>query len=393
MESGAAVVGVGQTDYTTRRRDLNYQELVREAALKVLDDAGLSVKDIDAFIFGGGPEAMIGVDAPEKWIAEAMGAWNKPFLRINTGGSTGSSAAAAGFYHVMSGMFDTVMVLAAEKMGDSPDAQTILNKIWDPIYEGDAALNIIVLSAFATVRYMKNWGMTEEDMALVSVKNHLNAFNNPHAHLKIKITVDDVLNSRVICWPIKLLDACPRSTGACAVIITTREKARKVTDTPAYIKGFTHISETYYTGDRLGTHGFFDIGRVDAGLVAAKRAYMMAGIRRPEKEIQVAEPYVPFSSFEIMTYEGLGFCKEGEGAKLLREGVFDMGGDIPVSPSGGVMSSNPISATALVRVAEAALQVMGKGGKRQVPNVENAIATGAGGAAQFFDIIILGREP
>ncbi|MDY6851595.1 MAG: thiolase family protein [Thermodesulfobacteriota bacterium] len=386
-----AVVGTGQTVYKTKRLDVNAADLVFEASRAALDDCGLEINDIDAVVFASAPEAFEGVHSPDLWCADASAALGKPMMRIHTGGSTGGAGAIAGMQHVASGMFDVVLVVAVQRIGESPDAQKILNTIWDPIYEKDFALNIINICAQMATRQMYKYGLTEEQMALVSVKNHLNAINNPYAHLKLRITVEDVLNSRVLCWPIKLLDACPRSDGACAVVLASEEKADKIAATPAWILGASSSSDTYGIGERFldDEYDFADIGAIPR---SAKEAYKMAGIDDPMNQIDVAELYTPFSSLEIVMYEGLGFCEKGEGGRLIEKGVTEMDGQLPVNPSGGTQASNPIGATGLVRVADAALQVMEKAGKTQVDGVKTAIATAVGGSAQFVTTIILGKD-
>ena len=386
-----AIIGTGQTVYKTKRIDVNAAELVFEVTKAALDDCNLDIKDLDAVVFASAPDAFEGVHAPDLWCAGASGAIGRSMIRVHTGGATGGSGAIAGFHHVASGMFDVVLVVAVQRVGESPDAQKILNTIWDPLYEKDCALNIINIGAQIAVRQMGKYGITEEQMALISVKNRLNALNNPHAHLRKQITVDDVLKSRVLCWPIKLLDACPRSDGACAVVFASEEKVEKFNSKCAWVLAAGSNTDTYSIGDRIvdEEYDLADIGIIPR---VAKQAYRMAGIQTPMKEIDVAEVYAPFSNIELASYEGLGFCGKGEGGRLIEEGVTEMNAELPVNPSGGVQSSNPIGATGLVRVAEAALQVMEKAKSRQVDGARIAIATAAGGSAQFYTIMILGKD-
>jgi acetyl-CoA C-acetyltransferase len=323
---------------------------------------------------------------------DAIGARGKPFMRVNTGGSTGISAVQVGFYHVASGMFDAVLVAGADRVGESGDSQTILNKMWDPYYERPLPLNAINMLAFSAVRYMRHYGMTQEHMALVSVKNRRHAANNPHAHIRKPTTVEEVLASRYISWPIKLFDACPQSSGGCAVILCSEEVAEKVTDRPAWIQGIGHHSETYFMGDRMGPKRVCDHADADAKALAIQKAYRMAGVENPIKDIQTAELYAPFSNTEYHAIDAAGFFPKGECLKHMEEGFFDMEGELPINPSGGTLCSNPIAVTAMVRVAEAALQVMGKAGERQVPDVRRSLATGNGGDHQFFGAVVLGSD-
>jgi len=391
MGRRVAIVGTGQTPYMRRRRDVSVPELVHEAAKRALDDAGLTFNDIDAVVFGTAPEAFEGVNCPDKWAADGVGALNKPFMRINTGGATGGSTALAGVHHVASGLFNVVLAVAMQRVGQTPVAQRILGLIWDPIFTRGFSLNLITTIAMATTASMRRFGHTEWHMARISVKDHQNALNNPYAHRKRQIGIDDVLNSPVLCWPIKYLDCCPSSDGACAVIFASEERAKRITATPAWVIGMGATSHVSTPGEEDGEEA--------VGSLAAAKAYRMAGIDNPRRQISVVEPYDPFSMAEIGLYESLGFCKDPrEATKMVEDGFAEMTGEVPFSPSGGVLCSNPIGATALVRVAEAALQIMGKAEKHQVPDAKVALAMGAGGSpapgsATFINFMILAKEP
>jgi len=392
MGRKVAIVGTGQTPYTKRRKDVSMPELVHEAAKEALEDAELTIQDIDAVVFGTAPEAFEGVNCPDKWAADGVGALNKPFMRINTGGATGGSAALAGVTHVSSGQFDKVLVVASQRVGQTPNAQQILGLIWDPIFATGLSLNLITTVAMATAAIMKDHGLTERHMAKISVKDHMNALNNPYAHVRKAIDMDEVLNSFTLIWPIKLLDCCPSSDGACAVIFAAEEEAKKITSTPAWVIGTGATSFVSSQGEASPETG-------GVGGIAFERAYKMAGIDNPRKQIDVVECYGPFSTAEFNAYVEMGFAATmKEAIKLVEDGFGEMTGEIPFNPSGGVLCANPIGATALVRVAEAALQVMGKAEKRQVPNVKIALAQGLGGSpgpgsATFTNCMILSKEP
>jgi acetyl-CoA C-acetyltransferase len=391
MPRRVAVVGTGQTEYVTKRYDCSAPDMVFEATKNALDDAELSLKDIDAVVFGLGPEALEGINFMDKWCADAAGAHNKPFMRVHTGGATGGSVALTATHYVASGLFDVVLAVAVERVAESADAQKILNRIYDPIVASDFALNIIAAVAMEASRDMEAFGFTEEHMAMISVKNHLNGFNNPYAHLKLRVTVEDVLRSPLVCWPFKVLDCCPRSDGACAVVFASENRAARIVPVPAWVKGMAAVTSIMVPGET-------DSAGPQATRAVVGKTYRMAGIDKPRKQIQVVECYAPFTSMEVSLYHHLGFCEPDEVAGLVESGFGEMTGEVPFTPSGGVMCSNPIGATALIRVAEAAIQVMGKGDKRQVANVRNALATGAGGSpgpgsAFFSTAMILGRQP
>ncbi len=389
MLRNVAITGTGQTQYTTTRNEVTYEELIFQAARLALEDAGITFNEVDAVVLSIAPEALFGVSSPEYWVVGASGAVNKPIMRISTGGATGGSAAQAGFFHVASGLFDTVLIVGAEKQGDTPDTQRILNKIMEPRYEIPFGLNAISMTAYQAVRHIKKYGTTQEQLALVAVRSRSNALNNPYAHLKAKHSVEDVLKSKMLCWPLKLLDCPPRSSGSCALVMMCEEKAKKMNTASAWIKGVGATTTTYFIGDKLSGLPFNEHGDWDELALAAKVAYRQAGISHPATEIDVAEIYAPFTICEIAAEEALGFCEKGQASKLGEQGHWDMNGQLPVNPSGGALSSNPIAVTGLARVAEAALQVTQKAKQRQVDGTKMAVATAIGGTLQFHTLMVI----
>jgi acetyl-CoA C-acetyltransferase len=383
-----AIVGVGLTKCSSHRRDVTYPELVHEAVSAALADAGIGFEQIDAVVYGS-MDPFDGIFAPERWNVDSCvsaGFLNKPFLKITTGGTTGGSVALGGYYHVGSGMFDVVLAVASQRVGETLEAQLVLNTCIDPVYERWIGGGAITVAANQAVHHFHYYGTTEEDLAMVAAKNYTNALNNPYAHLQRHLTVEDALRSRMVSWPLRLSDCCPSSDGACAMIFASEERARKITKTPAWVRGAGQITDNYNVGDRLWFHDW------DSLAMLARRVYKQAKISDPMEEIQVAEPYVAFTVQEIIEYEALGFAEPGRGVELIRKGVTAMGGKLPVCPSGGTLCTNPIGATGLVRVAEAALQVMDKGDKRQVPNVKTALAHSWGAAIGFHTMMILDKE-
>jgi len=388
MGRRVAIVGVGLTKCSSHRRDVTYPELMHEAVGNALADANIGFDQIDAVVYGS-MDPFDGVFAPERWNVDACvsaGFLNKPFMKITTGGTTGGSTALGGYYHVGSGMFDVVLAVASQRVGETLEAQLVLNTAIDPIYERWIGGGAITVAANQAVHHFHYYGTTEEDLAMVAAKNYANALNNPYAHLQRHLTVEDALRSRMLSWPLRLSDCCPSSDGACAIILASEERARKITKTPAWVRGAGQITDNYNVGDRLWFHDW------DSLAMLARRVYKQAKISDPMAEIQVAEPYVAFTVQEIIEYEALGFAEPGRGVELIRKGVTAMDGKLPVCPSGGTLCSNPIGATGLVRVAEAALQVMDKADKRQVPNVKTALAHSWGAAIGFHTMMILDKE-
>jgi acetyl-CoA C-acetyltransferase len=386
MKRRVAVVGTGQTECKTRNLELSFPGLVHLAVRRALEDAELAIRDIDAVVFGSSPEYFEGVNQPELWCGEYAGALNKPYYRVHTGGTVGAATGMAAVYQVASGMFDTVLAVTSDKLSEGV-VQLGLSTVYDPIFGRDFACGAPSAVAIQSRWYMKKSGATENHSAIIAVKNRLNALNNPYAHLKIpNITTDMVLKSPFISSPLRLLDVCPASDGACAMIFANEERAKRITKTPAWVKGVSSVAEGVGYTNR-------DWAKPIALNAAAKKAYQQAGITNPLKELDVAEIYEAFTYQEMIWSEGMFFCEENDGWKLAEEGVTQMTGDLPINPSGGVLSTNTIGASAMMRQCEAALQVMGKADKRQVDGVKTALAHGWGGGIQFHSVMILGKEP
>lgn len=387
MSKAVAVVGFGQTKQG-QRDDVSYPELVYEAVRATLEDAQITLDEIEAVVSGSMPAPMEGVNAPHLYLSDALAAFGRPSLRVATCGSTGMSIAQVAYYHVASGLFDVVLAVGHEKMYEN-DPQGTMATVADPYFQRPFLAGAPGIFSMQSNQYASRYNLPEERVrevaALISVNHHENALDNPYAHIQMKITVDDVLNSRVIAYPVRLMDVCPSSDGAAAVIFAAAEKAKRFPRKPAWVKGL------YYAGDEAF---FGDSDKVvwESAIIAARKAYQMAGIRNPRKELDVAEVYNPFTFQELIFYECFGFCEPGEACKLVEDGVVLRGGELPCTPSGGVLCSNPIGATGLIRVGEAALQVTGRAGKRQVPGAKTALAHAMGGMDQLNGIMILGSE-
>lgn len=361
-----AIVGVGQTTFERSKTD-TYEELVFEAATKALADAGAQIGDIDNIITVSN-DFWDGRTISSMAIQDAAGSWGKDISTVEGDGAFG---ALYGMMRILSGSFNTTLVVSHVK-GSEGVMNLITNAMFDPIYQRSMGIDATSSAALQARAYMKASGATEEDFALVSVKNHGNAKNNPCAQLPMDVSVSDVMSSRKIAEPLKLLDCSPISDGAAAVILSNEKGLKRFKKNPVWIKGVAHCSDSY-------TIGYRDLTRPRALRAAAEKAYAMAGIKDPLKEIKVAELYDAYSYMEPMWYEGLGFAKEYKGAELLRSGVTKMNGELPVNPSGGVISAHPVIVAGLVRLIEATLQVRGEAGKHQVKGATTALAQGING--------------
>lgn len=383
------IIAIGQSAFKARRDDASYPDLVREAVNQALTGAQLDLDDIEAIVYSLSPDSMVGIGNAERLGVDAVGGRNKRFLRINTGGATGISSVAAAYYHIAAGACDVVMTAGADKVGECGDSQTVLNKIWDPIYERPLPLGTITMLAMSAIRYANKYGMTQEDMARVVVKNRKHASLNPNAHLRKEVTVDEVMASRCISWPIKLMDCCPQSSGGGAMVLASEKYIKQNRLDAVWITGVGHCSETYYLGDRMGRGFTADHADAYALKNSFARAYKMAGVTDPQKQVDVAELYAPFSNTEYHSIEASGLADLGGAVAGVNEGRFSIGGDIPVNPSGGTLCTNAIAVTAMIRVAEIALQVSGRAGPHQVKGAKLGIASGNGGDHQFFGTMVV----
>ena len=388
-----AVLGTYQSEFRTHIPELTFVEQAQQAAVGALADAGMTADDVDAFVFALAPTYFMGVADADRWSIDHIFAAGKPIFRVHTGGATGGSAVQAAYTLVRSGMFRSVMVVGAERIAETPDAQEVLNLIFDVFYERDMPLSTNTSVGLWTTMYLARFGQTQQDLARIAVRARRNAMNNPYAHLKGIITVEDVMASRVIAYPLKLYEVCPRSSGSAAMILGDMEMAKRFCPRPAFVNGSAGMTDQYWIGDRLSTTAnlkFVDLGPAEP---VARRCYASARIRDPLHDIQVAELYDPYTVMYAVQLEALGFCGRGTALRLDKEGYWDMDGAVAVNPSGGTLCTNPIAVSGLVRAIDAARQIMGKAGAMQVPRVRNALSTAVGGIAQFFNMTVFGAEP
>jgi len=378
-----AVIGIGQTKHASKRDDVSLAGLVREAAGRALEDAGLRYADIDAVVLGKAPDMFEGVMMPELYLADALGAAGKPMLRVHTAGSVGGSTAIVAAGLVRSGVHRRVLTVAFEKQSES-DAMWALSPRYPfqpPLLAGAGGYFAPLIRA-----YIRRSGAPAEVGMQVAVKDRRHALANPYAHLHLAdISLEAVRASPMLWDPIRYLETCPSSDGACAMVLADEDAAARAPAPPAWVRATAMRSEpTMFAGrDQVNPR---------AGRDCAAELYRQAGITDPRREIDVAEIYVPFSWFEPMWMENLGFSPENEGWKMTVEGVTALGGALPVNPSGGVLSTNPIGASGMLRFAEAALQVRGRAGAHQVEGARVALGHAYGGGSQFFAMWIVGSE-
>lgn len=378
-----AIVGVGQTKHAAKRKDLSIPGLVREAALRALEDAALTFADIDAVVIGSAPDTFEGIMMPELFLAGALGAVGKPMLRVHTAGSVGGSTGCVASHLVTSGRHHRVLTVAFEKQSEADAMWALSPRIpFQPQLVAGAG------GYFAPLirSYIRRSGSPEHIGMQVAVKDREHGLLNPYAHLHMEdISLEKVAQSPMLWDPIRYLETCPSSDGACAIVLASEDAAKKSPGPFAWVHGTALRSEPTMFAGR-------DQVNPQAGRDCAKDLYSQAGITDPCKQIDAAEIYVPFSWFEPMWLENLGFCDEGEGWKLTEAGATALGGDMPVNASGGVMCTNPIGASGLLRFAEAAEQVRGRAGQHQVDGAKTALGHAYGGGSQFFAMWVVGSE-
>jgi acetyl-CoA C-acetyltransferase len=392
LSETVAVLGTYQSDFKLRHPDLTFVEQAQQAAAGALQAVSMTPDDIDAIVFSLAPTAFMGVADADRWSIDHIFGAGKPMIRVHTGGATGGSAVHAAYSLVRSGMFRTVMIVGAERIAETPDAQKVLNQIFDPFYEKDMPLQTITSVALMATTYMQRHDVTQEDLAHLIVRQRRSALNNPHAHLKGNITIDDVMASPMISHPFKLFDCCPRSSGSAAMIIGNMDAVREHQTQPAFINGVGGSSDSNWIGDRIVPTAYADFIDWKLMQIAGRDCFRRAGIKDPINQIQVAEVYDAFSIQGLIQLEQLGFCSAGKAFRLEQDDAWDVNGLVAVCPSGGTLCSNPIAVTGLVRAIEAANQVMGCAGGHQVANVRNAVSTAVGGIAQFLNCTLFGSD-
>jgi acetyl-CoA C-acetyltransferase len=382
-----AVIGVGNSRFG-RRDDAILQEIAFEAFKEALEDAGITQEDIDLSVVGSVGTRLY-ESLPAVPINEYLGLVGKGPIRVEAACATGSAAIFTAYNAITSGCVDTAVAIGVEKMleVDTPTSTAVGgrggNYLWEFHMFGTSFAAYYAL--FATA-HMAKFGTTEEDLALVAVKNHKYGAMNPKAHFQREIKVEDVLKSRVVARPLKLYDCCPISDGAAAVILASEEKVKELkVEDPVWIEAIGFSSDTSSLSRRMDYVG------LPAATQAAQMAYRIAKVG--PKDIDFAEVHDCFTIAEIMAYEDLGFCKKGEGAKMIREGETYIGGRIPVNVDGGLKAKgHPLGATGCSMVYEVTKQLRNEGGRRQVPLKNYVALTHNVGGHGFYVYVMIFRR-
>lgn len=382
MTNKVCVLGAGSTKYG--KLDESIIEIALNASKDAIESAGITPKDIQA----GYISNVFGVADKQVHMAPVimsnLGIPHVPGLTIESACGSGSVMLREAYANIAAGFYDCVLALGVEKITHTGTTQstTLFSYCSDFFYEGGNGATFPGLFASIARAYMTTHKANEEDLAYVAVKNHENGILNPKAHVRKKITVDDVMKSPVVASPLKLYDCCPFSDGASAVILCNEEFAKKSR------KPYVEVIGSGRGASPAAVQAREDITTIPSTISAAKQAYKMAGIT--PKDIDFAEVHDCFTIAEIIDIEDLGFFPKGTAAHAVTEGATKINGEIPINPSGGLKSKgHPIGATGVGQVVEVFEQFTGKAGERTVKNAETALthnfgATGASAAVHIF---------
>ena len=383
MAERVAVIGVGQTEFKSRWPETSQPDLVHLAVRRALENAQMTMQDIDA-VFVGNMELFEGNFQVDMWLTEGTGAYLKSGMKIQTGGTTGSSVTTTLFDHAASGLFRAVLGVAYEKQDEGSSDASLRSISEDTFFDvANGGRGAGPAMSEMAQDMLERQSVTEDQIAQLRVQASENASRNPHSHLRKKLTVEQVQSSHYIIPPLRILHMCPTSVGACAMIVAPEQTVKQRCPNPAWVVDWAivhggiqpalgHLG-VYQAKTELGPLWAFGVER------SSRKLYRQCGISNPRKEIDVVELYNMSSWHEAEWYERIQLCETNGAGRLIDEGATAPTGDIPVNPSGGVVCCNAIGASAMQRMAEAAIQVRHEAGERQVPDVRSALAVTAGG--------------
>ena len=381
-----AIVGIGHGKFGVRS-DASLRELAFEAVKACLDDAGLPLKEVDSMVTGIAGDEFSFALQPSAQVHDYIGFHPKPNFRVEGACATGSMAVRTGWMNVASGLADLVLVVGVEKMTEVPTsvATDIMGRGGDATWEYPFGTTFPGYYAMIANAHMAEFGTTEEQLAMVAVKNHYYGNLNPFAHMQKEITLDKAVTSFTVAHPLKLYDCSLITDGAAAVLLASEERAKAISKKPVWFAGLGLATDTMRIGERNS------LTSIQATREAAKTAYKMAGIG--PADIDVATVHDCFTIAEIVAYEDLSFCERGEGGKLIEAKETYVGGRIPVNVDGGLKSKgHPLGATGVSMAIEITKQLRGEAGERQVRDAEIGLAHNVGGTGQVVAIHILRRE-
>ncbi len=379
------IVGVGHGKFGVRS-DASLRELVFEAVKACLDDAGISLKEVDSMVTGvAGDEFAFNIQ-PSAQVHDYIGFYPKPNFRVEGACATGSVALRVGWMNIASGLADIVLVVGVEKMNELPTnmATEIMGRAGDAIWEYPFGTTFPGYYAMIANAHMAEFRTTEEQLAMVAVKNHYYGTLNPFAHMQKEVDLNKALSSFTVAYPLKLYDCSLITDGAAAVLLASEERAKAISKKPVWIAGLGLATDSMRLGDRKS------LTSLQASREAAKTAYKMAGVG--PGDIDIATVHDCFTIAEIVAYEDLGFCERGEGGKLIEAKETYVDGRIPVNVDGGLKAKgHPLGATGVSMAIEVTKQLRGEAGPRQVKDAEIGLTHNVGGSGQVALIHIFRR--
>jgi len=383
-----SIVSAGLSKFG-KREGMYGREIFAEAVKEAFDRCpNLDPKrDIEALIVGHMGESYEHQGHTGPTLTDWAGLLPKPATRVESACASSGAALRCGIFAVLSGLHDMVMVGGVEKMTHraTSDVTEFLAMASDFPFEQWHGMTFPGLYALIATAHMYKYGTTEEQMAMVAVKNHRHGALNPKAHMQREVTLEQAMLSRVIAWPLKLFDCSLITDGASCLVLAKPEMARKFTDTPVHIIGSGQAS------DAIGLYEREEFTTLKAAKLAAQEAYRMAKIE--SRNVDVAEVHDCFTIAEIVAYEDLGFCKPGEGGSLLEKGVTTIEGELPVNTSGGLKSKgHPVGATGTAQAYEIYLQLTDQAERRQVKGAEIGLTHNVGGSGATATVHIYRRE-
>lgn len=387
------ISGVGMIPFERRDED-SLVDMLAEAGLRAMDDAGLNGRPVDSVYVGNMASGLFNHQVSvASALVDRLSLFPATAERIENGPASGGSAIKNGFLAVASGFADVVLVVGGEKMREviGPRSTDIVASMTHPEAEYIYGVTLPAMAGMFAQLYMEKYGITREHLALVSIKNQENGLLNPYAHILMKITMEGILthpqahiNNPVVADPLHLYDCCPVSDGAAAVLLTSSEVAEELGKPIVEIAGVGQATDTHTLQERA------DPTDLKAVTIASEKAFSMAGLE--PKDIDVAELHDAFTILEIAESEHAGFFAKGEGAKAVANGDTRIGGKLPINPSGGLKArGHPVGATGVAQVVELAWQLRGEAGERQVEGAKNGFSLNFGGFGNNVLAFVLRR--
>ena len=386
MGNRVAIAGVGMAKFG-ELWDKNIRDISLEAGMYAIFDAGVPGSDIDGMVIGNmSAGRFTGQEHLGALAVDMGGLGDIPAYSVEAACASGGAAVRQAYMAIKSGEHDVMLVLGSEKMSDvnQTEAMNTISVASDWEWEGMFGATFPALYAFMARRHMHEFGTTEEQLAIPTVKNHANAVHNEFAQFQRAVPIEVVMKSGMLADPLRVLHSSPVTDGAAGLVMCREDLAKKYTDTPVYIESSEQRSDT------LALHDRKSITTMDAVVNSTKSALKEANLE--VKDIDVFELHDSFSIGEIILTEDVGICPKGEGGKTIEEGITEIGGKFPVNTSGGLKArGHPVGATGVAQIVEIALQLRGDADKRQVDGAEKGLAVNIGGTGATSIVHIIGR--